>query len=63
LDEIVSLTENGNEVIITAHEVPRARIVPLAARQPRVPGLHQGSIQTTDDFDAPPPDDLWACTQ
>lgn len=26
----------------------------------RVPGLHAGAIQTTEDFDAPLPDEFWA---
>jgi len=49
----------GEEIIITDGQIPRAKLVPLARGEPRVPGLHPGAIQTTDDFDAPLTDTFW----
>jgi antitoxin (DNA-binding transcriptional repressor) of toxin-antitoxin stability system len=57
--EIVALATAGAEVIVTEGNIPRARLVPLAPGQARVAGLHRGAIQTTDDFDAPLPEDFW----
>jgi antitoxin (DNA-binding transcriptional repressor) of toxin-antitoxin stability system len=60
--EMVSLAAAGTEVIVTEGNTPRARLVPLPAGQPRVAGLHAGAIKTTDDFDAPLPEDFWTGT-
>jgi antitoxin (DNA-binding transcriptional repressor) of toxin-antitoxin stability system len=58
--EMITLAAAGTEVVVTEGNVARARLVPLSAAQARVPGLHPGAIQTTDDFDAPLPDEFWA---
>jgi antitoxin (DNA-binding transcriptional repressor) of toxin-antitoxin stability system len=58
--EMLSLAAAGTEVIVTEGQVPRARLVPLVPGRARVLGLHPGDIQTSDDFDAPLPDDYWA---
>jgi hypothetical protein len=34
--------------------------LPASLRVPRTPGLQPGSIWTSDDFDEPLPDELWA---
>ncbi len=60
--ELVSLASAGAEVIVTEGSVPRARLVPLAPSQSRVPGLHAGAIRAAADFDDPLPDDFWAGT-
>jgi prevent-host-death family protein len=60
--EVLALAAAGTEVIVTEGQVPRARLVPLTAGHARVPGLHPGAIQTSEDFDAPLPDDFWAGT-
>ncbi|HJT78248.1 MAG TPA: hypothetical protein VJ739_13675 [Gemmataceae bacterium] len=58
--EVLEAAAAGSEVILTDGDVPRAKLVPVAgATQGRVPGLHPGAITTTDDFDAPLPDEFW----
>lgn len=57
-DEVVSAPAE-QEIIVTDGSVPRAKLIPLARAEPRVPGLHPGAIQTADDFDAPLPDSFW----
>jgi len=61
-EEMISLATSGTEVIVTEKNIPRARLVPLAAGQARVAGLHQGAIETTEDFDAPLPEEFWSGT-
>lgn len=53
-DEVISAAAE-QEIIVTDGSIPRAKLIPLA----RVPGLHPGAIQTSDDFDAPLPDSFW----
>jgi antitoxin (DNA-binding transcriptional repressor) of toxin-antitoxin stability system len=60
--EVVSLAMAGTDIIVTEGNVPRARLVPLAADRARVPGLHPGAIKAADDFDAALPEDFWAGT-
>ena len=57
--EIVSLVAEGSEVIVTEGDIPRAKLVPLTDRPTRVPGLHSGASEDSDDFDAPLPEDFW----
>ena len=60
LPKLLSLALKGNEVVITEHDKPRARIVPVAAAAGmRTAGLHKGKITTSRDFDAPLPDGFW----
>lgn len=60
LPELVSLVVAGAEVILTEGPTPLVRLVPIASPHPaRVAGLHPGAITTTDDFDAPLPDEFW----
>jgi antitoxin (DNA-binding transcriptional repressor) of toxin-antitoxin stability system len=49
----------GNEVIITEHGTPVARLAPVVAhsKKKRVAGLNRGTISTSEDFDEPLPDD------
>lgn len=52
----------GNEVIITEHGMPVARLVPVVAhsvKKKRVAGLNRGAISTSNDFDEPLPDEFW----
>ena len=62
LRELISLAASGAEIIVTEDNIPRARLLPLAAGQSRVPGLHAGLMQTSEDFDAPLPEDFWVGT-
>jgi antitoxin (DNA-binding transcriptional repressor) of toxin-antitoxin stability system len=57
--ELVALAAEGTEVIVTDGHIPRARLLPLQPGAGRLPGLHQGAIQTADDFDAALPEDFW----
>jgi len=60
LPELVSLVLAGTEVVLTEAATPRVRLVPIV--KPRVAELHKGAIITSDDFDAPLPDDFWLGT-
>ena len=61
LAELVSRVMAGAEVILTEGTKPLVRLVPVAKSlsTARVAGLHHGEITTSDDFDAPLPDDFW----
>jgi antitoxin (DNA-binding transcriptional repressor) of toxin-antitoxin stability system len=60
--DILSLAAGGTEIIVTQGNVPQARLVPLPLGRARTPGLHPGAIQTSEDFDAPLPEDYWTGT-
>lgn len=63
LAELVAQAAAGTEIVLTEGNTPRARLVSVATRSPRrVAGLHPGSMATSDDFDAPLPDELWTGT-
>ncbi|MBC7812348.1 MAG: toxin-antitoxin (TA) system antitoxin [Burkholderiales bacterium] len=57
LTDLLTLVEEGTEVILTKDEVPLARMLPM--KPPRKPSLHAGMIRTSDDFDEPLGDDFW----
>jgi prevent-host-death family protein len=58
LSRLIDHANAGEEVVITRHGRPVARLMPAAAK-PRVPGMLEGKgYWITDDFDAPLPDDL-----
>ena len=61
LPDLLAQALAGNEVIITEHGTPVARLVPVVARskKKRIAGLNRGSIATREDFDEPLPDDFW----
>jgi prevent-host-death family protein len=60
LAELLRRVAAGEEFVLTEGGQPRARLVPIAAAsRRRVLGLHPGGITTTEDFDAPLPDDFW----
>ena len=44
----------GTRVEVTVRETEQPSTL-----QPRIEGLHRGSMVTTDDFDAPLPDEFW----
>ena len=51
---------DGNEVVITEHGKPVARLVPVPqSKTKRVAGLNRGTIWTSEDFDEPLPDEFW----
>ena len=64
LKKLLSFVTKGNEVLLTEGSKPVARVLPMVAQETaRVPGLHAGAIWTSDDFDAPLPDEFWTGQQ
>ena len=61
LPDLLAEALAGNEVIITEHGTPVARLVPVVShsKKKRVAGLNRGTITTADDFDEPIPDQFW----
>ena len=61
LPDLLAQALAGNEVIITEHGTPVARLVPVVAhaKKKRVAGLNRGTISTSDDFDAPVSEVFW----
>lgn len=58
--ELLSLAQQGNEVIIVEGTTPLARLVAATSHtKPRIAGLHQGAMQMHNDFNDPLPDDFW----
>lgn len=58
LSALVDRAAAGEEILITKHGRPRARLVPLGdARPARAPGKGRGQWQVAEDFDAALPDD------
>lgn len=57
----ISSANAGSEFVILDNQIEVARIVtsprPVG---PRIPGLHPGSMQMSDDFDAPLSDEFWS---
>jgi prevent-host-death family protein len=61
LSRLVDRALRGDEVVITRHGRPVARLVPATPnRVPRKLGTLKGKIRVARDFDAPLPDDLQA---
>ena len=59
LSRLIDQVNAGEEIVITRHGRPVARLVPAGAAQPRKPGLLEGKgCWIAEDFDDPLPDDL-----
>ncbi len=58
LSDLLSLVAAGTEILLTDGKSPIARLSPIGETT-RSAGLHFGAIETTEDFDAPLPDDFW----
>jgi prevent-host-death family protein len=59
LSRLIEQVNAGEELVITRHGRPVARLVPAAAAHPRKPGLLEGKgCWIADDFDDPLADDL-----
>ena len=64
LREWVKRALKGDEIIIADADQPLVRLVPVfRGDQPRVAGLNEGQIWTSDDFDQPLPDEFWSGSQ
>jgi prevent-host-death family protein len=59
LAELLALAQAGNEIIIAEGGQAVARLVSIGKRKRRIAGLQRGKIWTSDDFDAPLPDEFW----
>ena len=60
LQDLLALALAGNEVIITDHGKPVARLLPVVpSKRKRVAGLNRGTIWTSEDFDESLPDEFW----
>lgn len=57
LRDLVNQAVEGAQVVLSENDKPVAQIVPVGGG--RVAGLHPGSIWTSEDFDAPLPDEFW----
>lgn len=62
LSRLVDAAAKGEEVVIARAGKPVARLVPFepAKKPDRVLGTLEGKLNTSDDFDAPLPDDVLA---
>jgi prevent-host-death family protein len=59
LSRLIDQANAGEEVVITRHGRPVARLVPATAAKARVPGLLEGKgYWIAEDFDAPLPGDV-----
>ena len=59
LSRLIDQVNGGEEVVVTRHGRPVARLVPAETAKPRKLGLLEGRGDwSADDFDAPLPDDL-----
>jgi prevent-host-death family protein len=55
--ELVQRVTAGLHVVLSENRKPVAHILPAGAR---IAGLHSGAFRTSDDFDAPLPDEFWS---
>ena len=53
LSRLLDRAASGEEIVIARAGKPVARLVPLAARPPRVFGALAGQVWIADDFDTP----------
>ena len=60
LEEVLAAVRQGAAIIFTEGSVPLARMIPCSSSERgRIPGLHSGAVETTDDFDEPLSDEFW----
>lgn len=60
LAELLEIVANDGEIVIAQNGQPLARLEPVQrTKKKRVAGLNRGTIWTSEDFDAPLPDDFW----
>lgn len=66
LSKLLEGAKAGNEIIISKSGIPVARVISVdssPARKARIAGLHRGSVDVSEDFDAPLPDEFWLGTE
>ena len=61
LAELLAIIEHGSEIVIAQNGKPIARLASVTPvkKKKRIAGLNRGTIWTSDDFDAPLPDEFW----
>jgi prevent-host-death family protein len=60
LKELIVQVQAGTEIILTEGNTPIARLTAIAPAPPaRRAGLHPTAIWTSEDFDAPLPEEFW----
>ena len=61
LAELLAIVENNGEIVIAQNGKPLARLetVTPPKKKKRIAGLNRGMIWTSEDFDAPLPDEFW----
>ena len=60
LAELLAIVENNGEIVIAQNGKPLARLEPVTPKKKkRIAGLNRGMIWTSEDFDAPLPDEFW----
>lgn len=62
LAELLAFIEHGSEIVIAQNGKPIARLASVPSinnNKKRIAGLNRGTIWTSDDFDAPLPDEFW----
>lgn len=58
LKQILSIVEEGNEIILTKNRRKVAKVVPLSKeKRERILGQFKGKIWTSDDFEKPIPEE------
>ncbi len=61
LAELLAIVEDNGEIMIAQNGKPLARLELVAQpkKKKRIAGLNRGMIWTSEDFDAPLPDEFW----
>jgi prevent-host-death family protein len=60
LADLLAIVEHNDEVVIAQNGQPIARLTSVALmKKKRIAGLNRGMIWTSEDFDAPLPDEFW----
>jgi antitoxin (DNA-binding transcriptional repressor) of toxin-antitoxin stability system len=60
LADLLTSLADGSEIVLTQGDTPVAYLVPAnSPSHPRIPGLHPGAIQISEDFNQPLPDAFW----
>ena len=60
LAELLEIVAQDGEIVIAQNGKPLARLEPVPkVKKKRIAGLNRGTIWTSEDFDAPLPDDFW----
>ena len=59
LPQLLVAARTGADIVVTMDDTPQARLIPLPENKPRILGLNPGTVQMTDDFDAPLPEEFW----